>query len=878
MIDAHPGRAADETDTGARWLGPAILRVAGWPIESLDDLRSRQLTKRIDDWIGNEDEIRCESDGLAAELYKIIPRLGDRAVRRMALELKRYLHGTVEPLPERLAEGLLKHETVHFAIGRAILAAMERRNRHAAERVEIERAHTAELERAGAALAHIVSNERFQRALCLASPSLFQQWQKSRGEPSSRRSRQRLQSTLHRYLMRAIGRATPNGLWAGVALEDMAVETAVPVQVATAPSIIRVSPALSLFARGLEQMNRRRPWIEELGWRRNPTLRRSSDEAWEFGTFAGGTWSARRIAHHAQLDFLNERFGLADWPSLRQIEAALCDRFPDMTAPVARRLCQIWIDAGILWSSACLPAFFADAWGALDAMIETLPASERRRWQECRTRLRQIADKIETAIDALETVALRDLLEEAREAVGSVLRRYETVIADGEDVLVVDRTAPFRFSISRDLIKLIEEKLRLYWAFDRYGLGEIETRVGIDHFFGTLPRKMRVPLAEFLSRGAETDPAQRSWSWQDRVLSKASPDYARQAEVAFARWERELEPTIEYHVHHLAMEDGSGPTSALPPGAALLLIGQTNHGVLLRIGGLTPEPSFFYSRFSHLFGGGDPFLTWQRDAVAAASARWPGLRFLDLAIRNHFNPNVTARPSVAADVIDPLGAENALLRQGTIARNHNGRPLLLASRSNANQLLIPSARSAAYLGGLDRFASVLASVSSFLGRPPLLAPIPRLTREIECWHHLPRLMLDDAVVSPERWTPDASFGMTLANARGAERLIQWRRFARKAGLPDLVYTFQGRHQTESLLATDSAIAVELLGQELQAQGSFIRMQEVFPAPEDFVVRDHNGHRYAAELAVPWSADDAFWQDYVDGVSLEELEPRAEPLG
>jgi hypothetical protein len=97
-------------------------------------------------------------------------------------------------------------------------------------------------------------------------------------------------------------------------------------------------------------------------------------------------------------------------------------------------------------------------------------------------------------------------------------------------------------------------------------------------------------------------------------------------------------------------------------------------------------------------------------------------------------------------------------------------------------------------------------------------------------------------------------------------------------LPDLVYTFQGRHQTESLLATDSAIAVELLCQELQAQGPSIRMQEVFPTPESFVVRDREGRRYVAELAVPWSADDAFWQDYVEGVSTDELERRAELAG
>lgn len=875
MIDADPRLAGDEAVTGARWLGPAILRVAGWPIESLDGLRARQLTKRIDDWIDNEGEIRRSSDLLAAELYRIIPRIDDRITRRAALDLKRSLHGSFEPLPERLTECLLKHDTVRLAIGSSIRSTAERRKTHAAERADIERAHAIELERASSALDRVVSDARFQSALCLASPSVFRQWQASQQGSISRRSRLRLQSTLHRYLMRAIGRATPNGLWAGVVLEDMTEPAAVPLQVKAAPSVIRVSPVLAIFSRGLERLSRRRPWIDELAWHCNPTLKRLNHEVWEFGTFVDGFWSVRRIAHHEQLDFLHSHFSPADRPSLGDIEVALCDRFSGMAPPVARKLYEIWIDAGILWSTARLPGFFTDAWQALDTMIETLPAGEQPLWRGCRTTLRLIADKVEAAVDTLEACALRDLFDEARQAVIVVLGRYGATIPSDEDVLVVDRKAPFRFSISRDLVNQIEEKLRLYWRFDRYGLGELETRIAIGHFFGGLAHRTRVPLGEFLSRGGEIDPAQRAWSWQERVLSKASPEFARLAKAAFARWERELEPAIDHRVHRLAMEERPVSAPALPPGSALLLLGQSDRGAILRIGGLTPEPSFFYSRFSHLFGEGDAFLSWQRIAVATSAARWPGLQFCELAIRNHFNPNVTARPAVAERMIDPLDAGNGLLRQGTIASNRHGRPMLTAS-AGSTELLIPSARSAAYLGGLDRFASVLASISFFLGRPPLLAPIPRLTREIESWHHLPRLMLDDAVISPERWTPDASLGSMLANARGAERLIQWRRFVREAALPDLVYTFQGRHQTESLVATDSAITVELLGQELQAHGPSLRIQELFPAPDHFVVRDDEGYRYLAELAVPWSADTAFWHDYVESASRDEPEERVSP--
>jgi hypothetical protein len=871
MTDAEPVASEPDNIAGERWLGPAILRVAGWPIETLDGLRSQQLTKQIDDWIEREEHIRRESSRLVDKLHGIIPSLGEREIRRLALELKRLLHSTLEPLPPTKA--LLANESVYRVIGPEVLACAAHRNEHAAERAEIEKAYAAELERAGGALDQIVSDERFQRALCLASSSVFRQWRNLGKGTASRRSRERLQSTLHRYLMRAVGRATPNGLWAGVVLEDMA-DVDVPLRVAARQSIIRVSPALAIFARGLEHMNRQRPWIEELTWRRNPTLRRGSDGAWQFGTFTEGLWSIRRIADHPQLGALVEQFALADRVTLRQIEIALRDRFPGTTSLAARKVCEFWIGAGILWSTACLPAVFADPWEGLDTLIETLPASQRPLWRDCRMDLRKIADKVETAIDTIGPEELRNHFDDARKALEVVLGRYDAVVAPSEDVLVVDRTAPIRFSMSRDLARQIEKELRQYWAFDRYGLGEIETRIAIDNFFGLLPRKACVPLGELLSRGSETDPTQSARSWQERVFSKARPDHALQAREAFARWDRELEPAVGRRIHSLAKDWVSSPYSVLSSGSALLLLGLSNRSAVLRIGGLTPEPCFFYSRFSHLFGSDDAFLAWQRVAVAADGSRRPELRFLDLAIRNHFNPNVTARPPVAADFIDPLDTDSALLREGAVGCNRNGRPLLFA-RAGADKLLVPSARSAAYLGGLDRFASVLASVSFFLGRPPLLAPIPRLAREIDDWHHLPRLTLDDAVISPERWTPDSSLGSMLASARGAERFVLWRRFVRTAGLPNLIYTFHGRHQTESLLATDSALAVELLGRELQAQGPSVRMQEVFPAPEDFAVRDQNGHRYVTELAVPWPADAAFWRDYADGA---EPELGTQPLG
>jgi hypothetical protein len=234
---------------------------------------------------------------------------------------------------------------------------------------------------------------------------------------------------------------------------------------------------------------------------------------------------------------------------------------------------------------------------------------------------------------------------------------------------------------------------------------------------------------------------------------------------------------------------------------------------------------------------------------------------MDLAIRNHHNPNVASRPRTTARIIDPLDHDGSALRNASISCNRDGRPVL--SLAGGSPRAVPSARSAAYLGGLDRFASILASVSAFLGRPSLLAPMPRFAREIEAWHHLPRLVLADATISPERWTPNDDLGAALAENAGAERFIRWRRFVREARLPEFLYAFHGRHETESLLAADSALAIEFLGQDLRAHGPSLRLQELFPAPEQFAVRDADGNRYLAELALAWQGDDAFWSSYAE---------------
>ncbi|GJE00520.1 lantibiotic dehydratase [Methylobacterium isbiliense] len=838
-----------------RPLGPAILRIAAWPIETIAPLRGDAFAARVDAWIEAGDAIGRDSGTLTGRLHAVIPALADRATRRAALDLKRRLHGGAEPLPGEPVARLLASPALPPEVGDGLRRMARRRESHAAERAAIEAAHAAELDRAGAELARIARSDAFLRALCLASPSTYRQWCQSGAGGGRERSRRRLQATLHRYLMRAVGRATPNGLWAGIALEDPGLSAERPLDIRPAQAATRVSPALAPFARALEALNRQRPWIEAVGWRINPTLRRAGPERWVFGTVADGIWRALQVEHHPVLDWLTARAPASGGPwRLAEIEADLGRHAPPAAA---RAIAEGWIAAGLLWSDAAFPAIYADGWEALDAIASVLPAAEAPLWRRCRDALRQIAQTLEAGIDRLAPDALRAQLDAANAAAARVLDRYGPAEPHG-DVLVVDRGAPFRFALSDAFAHAIDGRCRAAFAFDRFGLGTSESRIGLRRLFGGLGPGEAVPLADFLTRGLDTEPVPRGLAWEERVLPCAG-DLAPQARAAFAGWERAIGAGWADPV--LALEAGAAPDVPLPPGSALLLVGTGAEEPALRLGGITPEPCFFYARFSHLFGdagaGPDPFRAWLQASLRAVEARAPHLRFADLAVRNQRAPNVAARPRLSPDLVDPL--DPAALRELTVSCDAAGRPVL--RRAGEAAALIPSARSAAYLGGLDRFAAILSGIAVFLGRPALLAPIPRLSREIADWHHLPRLDLGSTTISPERWTPPEALGAGLVAARGAERFILWRRFVREARLPAFVHSFQGRHQTESLLATASALGIEILAQDLAAHGPALRLQEVHPAPDRFVARDAEGRRYFAELAVAWAGDPAFFDGY-----------------
>jgi hypothetical protein len=791
-------------------IGPILFRCACFPIEMANPLISSGLAEAANSWLDREAELQSRSNALSEELYRIVPNEPDRKTRAQLIALRRALHGSLQLVPAALLDSALASPTVSGDI-------KSRLARHAADRLEfavdrerLDQLYDDALARERAELFSVTADEAFRKALCVASPGTLGAL--ARLPSATEKQRRRLEETLHSYLMRAVGRATPNGAWSGVAMEGQREQ----------PSRVIFTVLLDPFASAIKAIAYQERWRSEVPLRINPTLRQCGS-AWRFDRFHDGAWNSYEVHDHPLIARLSELLG-----KNHTLPADICAR-------------QDLVEAGILLPTLELPRMFSDSWHALEQVIPGLPASEQAAWSECIQNLRDLSEQLGIEYDSLPLEALESGLDAARFLVNALLERYGlSPVSEDRHVLLGDRRVTISSPLPADLNTRLKRAIRSYWSFDRYGMGEKKASSVRRLAFGKLP-EVGMTLGDLASRN---------------TAEPVSPETASEDEADYLqRWHDELAPVVHNRQHALATEESSCPVA---PGSALLLLDAAGH---LRVGSITPDPCFFYSRWNALFrtagGGDDPFCEWYKTGVQHTESAFPELLFTDVAFPSAANMNSAARLNMTGRVLDASRDGTEKLR---LYSDSTDWPKLRAGATT--QAIVPWLHSAARLNGSDPHALVIQQFSFLLGRPNLLRPLPRFSEESETWHHLPRLTLDDFLVNPERWTPGQELVDALRASRSSERYLAWRRYVREAGIPDLVYIRAGGAEEPFLLCSDSALAVDLLGRRLHKHGGPLLIQEAWPSPRNSWLQDEHGFHYAAELALAWHGDQAFWASYL----------------
>jgi hypothetical protein len=216
-------------------LQNAVLRVAAWPLESLGPLRSPELTRRVDERArSRRGEVVSLGRRLADELTAVVPGL-PTAARHSCLRLRRQAHnGQRVRLSSGQREALGQLPDEARVTWRAYEQAVEAEDRDEETAADDVRRAVAR-ERDG--LRALAATADFARASAVANPEVWRRTRLDEVVETSAVIPTKRESTVLWWALRAAGRPTPNGLWAGVAPVSPGEET-----VATpAPRRARVS-------------------------------------------------------------------------------------------------------------------------------------------------------------------------------------------------------------------------------------------------------------------------------------------------------------------------------------------------------------------------------------------------------------------------------------------------------------------------------------------------------------------------------------------------------------------------------------------------------------------------------------------------------------
>jgi len=141
-------------------------------------------------------------------------------------------------------------------------------------------------------------------ALAVASRSTSDVWEETIREGRKLES-WRLRATLLHYVMRAAGRATPNGLWAGVAMEAPHRGEA-PISVRSATREIFVKPDLDVFYELFTAAASAEHYRRAVYLRWNPTLTEIGDWEYVYAQCRGGVWVISRITDDGETERLKD--------------------------------------------------------------------------------------------------------------------------------------------------------------------------------------------------------------------------------------------------------------------------------------------------------------------------------------------------------------------------------------------------------------------------------------------------------------------------------------------------------------------------------------------------------------------------------------------
>ena len=677
-----------------------------------------------------------------------------------------------------------------------------------------------------------LADPAFMRALTVTNP-MFARRAITNGPlaPVRNKKVRHVETSLYRYLARAVWRTEPCDLWAGVALVEWGNDRRVS---STCPRYA-FAPDLRPFVAMIRRLAHHPRYRADGHYFTNPTLERSTGSAWRYTARMEGAIFEREIAGSSGIDGLLEALADFEPAPIPRLVARLADRgFRDARLP---DILTALIDAGILVGGLGFPHRFGSAWAALRITEARLMPCHARAWREARRTLRRLCRSIETTLDTMTVAQLLGVQDEVRAVILALAADL------GVDTPDLPR-APLRCDTHLPFAVTLGEDDRRYWAQASEELENFEAGWGLDPLVRAAHRQaiLRDPHTSSGStpgRGATLEAA--CAALDDPLLARRVAEWS-----SWIAGDGRAPPTPD-------QSDWAQATA--PVGALLVRPSAGLHHVL----GSTSEIASLYGRYWPIWVRSGSMATarglhrWYSDALTTAGAS-AGISIVEYVGPCDDAPNGLAHPHFGHTIWDRWDPGASRRRRYEIPWP-SGRPLAFEQAAPDGPVSI-HCFSPLNLGYSEpRLARLL--LSSFRELPGWLAPGLPFAAELQRDGVSPGIRVADQLHVRERRS--LLRGEWLARFRGAgrpERFQMWQQIARSQCWPSLVLLGRGSDPPIPVVR-DSPLALEAAIEGLAADTMFLTV--ILEEPATWLQSD-NGERYVTEFSFPYTRSCHAWSD------------------
>lgn len=687
-----------------------------------------------------------------------------------------------------------------------------------------------------------LEDSRFLKALCLSNPIVsgkVKQLLARKGQLQPRNKMiRRLENTLYRYLARAVGRTTPNGLWAGVGLVNF--QEKVTQSTATVKAQYYFAPDLRPFQTILRSLARQTTYRDRLCWQINPTLNRQPDLSWYFwARTETGQVEQRIIDSNQIIDQLLKILIKQETGTFAQLLTSIQTKQAEIPISTVPNLLEILADNGVLQGGLDLPNRFSTVWDALNIAAQLLTPAHQSMWNEVIDKLQNICYHLATDIEVMTLADLEFELTTATKCVRNLAQSLGVVLPDfSVPILHCDLKLPIQLTLDQLQRDVLLQTLSNYESCWLDGISPTTA----------LRQWQRQQLGEKLQQDlslAAISPdifPQNNWS----ALLTREKDVNASVVNQMRAWEallitEESEVILDKITARNSSDNAKAPLSCL-----YVSMWQRFQ---LQVRGIDDDPARAFARFGNFLDAQKCLHNWLKQNLAILGDRHQ-VTIAELQVPFEANPNVLARDSFCAEIISLWNPhKDSLSLQGAKLGINTGTCVPFLKLPSISYPLAVFGFSAANVSGADPLAELLF-YTSFQERPiaNVAATAFPTSKELTDPYFSPRICLTSgAIIRPRRTVLNGTILEKLVQATPPKRYAYWQKLAKEYDWPELL-NLQVDQESSLLLKRDSPLALEALFKSVRKQTQWLIIEELVDLP--WLVDAQNQH-YIAEMALPF---------------------------